>query len=314
MQRRRDLRTITFDPEWDELNRSLDGQVHDVRALDGTTLHAEVHGPDGAPTIVLVHGWVEACRLWHHQVRDLSRDFRLVVYDQRGHGQSRASATGEYGEAQLASDLAVVIDALVPGGGRCVLAGHSMGAMAIIAWAARNPAVATERVTGVALINTGTHQLVEHLAVMGDWFGSGATTAAVIPGILTAPRNPPSRLDPISLRLVRHFAFAPSASLAQVAFAHQMFLTTPASARSGFARMFTTIDLRTAVPHVTPRAVVIAGDRDRLTPPWHAEQLAAALPNVARYTVLPDTGHMSPLEEADEITAHLRALVIEVAG
>ena len=311
VQRRRDLRTITADPEWGELNGPLDGRVLPLRAPDGTRLHAEIHGPDGASTIVLVHGWLEACRLWHHQIRDLSRDFRVVAYDQRGHGQSGPSTNGEYSERLLASDLGVVIDALVPSGQRCVLAGHSMGAMAIIAWAGRDPALAHERVTGVALINTGIHHLVERIAILGEWFGSRATTGAVIPAILQSPYNPPSRLDPISLRLVRRLAFAPSASLAQVAFAHQMFLTTPAPARAGFAKMFTALDLSAVVPQVTPRAVVIAGDRDRLTPPWHAEQLAAALPNLARHTVLPNTGHMSPLEAPDAITAHLRALVSE---
>ena len=311
VQRRRDLRAITEDPEWDELNRRLDGHVHPLRAHDGTLLHAEIHGPDGAPTIVLVHGWLEACRLWHHQIRDLSRDFRVVAYDQRGHGRSAPSAHGEYSEGLLASDLGAVIDALVPSAQRCVLAGHSMGAMAIIAWAGRNPAVASERVAGVALINTGIHQLVERLAILGDWFGSRATTETVIAGLLQAPYNPPSRLDPISLRLVRRIAFAPSAHLAQVAFAHQMFLTTPAPVRAGFAKMFTTLDLSAVVPRVTPRAVVIAGDRDRLTPPWHAEQLATALPNLVRHTVLTNTGHMSPLEAPDAITAQLRALASE---
>ena len=311
VQRRRDLNTINADPEWDELNRSLGGQVHAVRALDGTRLHAEVHGADAAPTIILVHGWVEASRLWHNQIRDLARDFRVVVYDQRGHGKSDRSATGDYNADLLADDLAVVLDALVPQAERCVLAGHSMGAMAIIAWAGRNPAAATDRVAGVALINTGTDHLIEQLSLMGDWFGRSATTAAMIPRMVASPRNPPSRIDPISLRLVRHFAFAPSASLAQVAFAHQMFLTTPAPARSGFAKMFTSLDLRAAVPHVTPPAVVIAGDRDRLTPPWHAEQLAAALPNLTRHMVLPNTGHMSPLEAAGEVTTQLRALVIQ---
>jgi len=233
------------------------------------------------------------------------------VYDQRGHGGSGPSAGGEYTDTLLASDLASVIDAFVPRGERCVLAGHSMGGMAIIAWAGRNPAVAAERVAGVALINTGIHQLVERLTILGDWFGSSATTAAVIPGILSLPRNPPSRLDPISLRVVRRLAFAPSASLAQVAFAHQMFLTTPARARAGFAKMLTTLDLGPEVSHITSRAVVIAGDHDRLTPPWHAQRLVAALPNVARYTVLPNTGHMSPLEAADAITAQLRTLVGE---
>jgi len=58
VQRRRDLNAITADPEWHELNRSLGGQLHPLRTRDGTTLHAEIHGPEGAPTILLVHGWV----------------------------------------------------------------------------------------------------------------------------------------------------------------------------------------------------------------------------------------------------------------
>ena len=58
----------------------------------------------------------------------------------------------------------------------------------------------------------------------------------------------------------------------------------------------------------SPR-MVVAGARDRLTPPAHARRIAEALPHLQALIELPDTGHMSPLERPDELTEALIALI-----
>jgi pimeloyl-ACP methyl ester carboxylesterase len=62
------------------------------------------------------------------------------------------------------------------------------------------------------------------------------------------------------------------------------------------------------VPQLTVPTLVMAGANDRLTPPAHAERIAAVLPQLDQLIVLPATGHMGPLERPDEITEALVAL------
>ena len=80
------------------------GEVH---------LHVrELGNPDGA-AIVFVHGWSQCDRCWDGQLEGpLAKSFRLVAFDNRGHGMSdRPSDPGCYTDGRLwADDLAAVID------------------------------------------------------------------------------------------------------------------------------------------------------------------------------------------------------------
>src|SRR6476646_10629929 len=93
---RRHLRRIAADPALRELREAPIGRPVTVVSADGTELHAEVFGADDRPTIVLIHGWTEAIRLWTYVIRELERDFRVVAYDLRGHGESEAAADQDY--------------------------------------------------------------------------------------------------------------------------------------------------------------------------------------------------------------------------
>src|SRR5690606_39543316 len=59
-------------------------EVRTVSSSDGTRLHVEIRGRTDAPTIVLSHGVLCALRFWRHQIHQLSTEFRVVAYDQRG--------------------------------------------------------------------------------------------------------------------------------------------------------------------------------------------------------------------------------------
>ena len=107
-----------------------------VRAGDGTRLHAEVFGPEHGYPIVLAHGITCAIRVWVHQIADLATDYRVIAYDHRGHGRSGLpSRRANYGLNFLAADLDAVLEATLKPGERAVIAGHSMGGIAITSWA-----------------------------------------------------------------------------------------------------------------------------------------------------------------------------------
>jgi pimeloyl-ACP methyl ester carboxylesterase len=114
----------------------------------GTAYVREVEGPAGAPTIVLLHGLGATAGLnWRPSFGALSRHFRVVGIDQRGHG--RGVPVGErFRLADCADDVAALADAL--GLERVIPVGYSMGGpIAQLTWR-RHP----DRVQGLVLCAT----------------------------------------------------------------------------------------------------------------------------------------------------------------
>src|SRR5207248_7105998 len=99
-----------------------------VESCDATKLYVGAAG-DG-PTVVFAHGFCLNASSWHHQLRRLSDDFRVVVYDMRGHGQSEVPATNDWSMEAHARDLDAVIRAVARE--PVTIVGHSMGGMALI--------------------------------------------------------------------------------------------------------------------------------------------------------------------------------------
>lgn len=93
------------------------------------TLAGQVSGPEGAPAVVLIHGYPDDSTVWDGVVADLARDHRVITYDVRGAGLSSAPSSGRgYQLGRLMSDLASVIDAQVPSG-KVHLVGHDWGSI-----------------------------------------------------------------------------------------------------------------------------------------------------------------------------------------
>lgn len=103
-------------------------------------LAGEVSGEEGGPLIVLLHGLTATRRYVVHGSRTLPRSgLSVIAYDARGHGESDpAPSDGGYSYEELAADLGRVLDERSPGR-RAILAGHSMGAHTLTAFALANP-------------------------------------------------------------------------------------------------------------------------------------------------------------------------------
>lgn len=109
-------------------------------------LRCLVWGRDTDPAAILVHGNGGHAHWWTPLVPALVPGWRVVVPDLRGHGESDWPATPAYHLDDLVADLDAVRRALAPGS--VVLAGHSMGGRAALAYAARHP------VRGLALLDS----------------------------------------------------------------------------------------------------------------------------------------------------------------
>lgn len=112
----------------------------------GVALAGEEAG--AGPAVVLAHGLTATRRYVVMGSRVLERGgHRVIAYDARAHGQSDPAADpGDYGYPRLAADLLAVLDDR--GIERAVLAGASMGAHTLTAFALAHP----ERVAALALL------------------------------------------------------------------------------------------------------------------------------------------------------------------
>lgn len=103
----------------------------------------------GSP-VVLLHGLACGKRMWFHQIRALRTRFRVIAYDQRGHGLTDAPPNAtDYSAADLARDLVGVLDALKVE--RAAIVGFSLGGGPALALAASRP----ERVSRLVLADVG---------------------------------------------------------------------------------------------------------------------------------------------------------------
>ena len=105
--------------------------------INGVRLNYETHGESGDP-LVLVHGYTGDITDWRHQLPAFSQSFRLLIVDNRGHGESEAPADRDaYAVGHFADDIEELIDEL--GFGRYHLLGHSMGGAVVQEIALRSP-------------------------------------------------------------------------------------------------------------------------------------------------------------------------------
>ncbi len=78
------------------------------------------------------------------------------------------------------------------------------------------------------------------------------------------------------------------------------FFGTSAAARVGLLSGITAMDYREGLRDIGVPTTVLVGTHDRLTPPRRARVLAAGIPG-AELVVLPDAGHMLPMEEPERV-------------
>ena len=170
------------------------------------------------------------------------------------------------------------------------LAGVSMGAMVGIEIATLAP----DRVTHLALFDTNpradTPEQVERrlatnaaVAATGDF----AALAALGLGSLIRPDSPP---DIVADMIAMSVAVGPETYIRQ---------NLAAAGRR---------DLRPLLPAIAMPTLVAVGADDVLTPPRLVEEVAAGIPGAA-FHVIPDCGHLPPIERADATAALLRTLI-----
>src|ERR1700728_4093106 len=288
-----------------------------VRAPDGTRLHTEVFGPEDGYPIVLAHGITCAIRVWAYQIAELAGDFRVIAFDHRGHGRSGIPRRGGYILSHLAADVDAVLDATLRPGERAVVAGHSMGGMAIAAWSDRYRHKVEARADAVALINTTTGDLLREvrlLPVPAPFAAVRVLGGRALINIFGSYSVPPA-VHRATREMVSMLAVGADADRAVSALIFELFSTTSPAGRGGCGRALVEAMGRRHIDlaGLTVPTLVIGSHRDRLTPLVQSRRIAAAAPNLAGLVEL-SGGHCSMLERPAEVNRELRTLAESIAG
>ncbi|WBB79220.1 alpha/beta hydrolase [Micromonospora sp. WMMD882] len=293
---------------------------------DGTDVYVEVVEPtrppvDGVPpadrpTVVLVHGFCLDMGTFHFQRKLLAQrgGHRVVAYDQPGHGRSGKLASGDYDIAALGHTLRRVLDRTAPEG-PLVLVGHSMGGMTIMAFAELYPEMFGDRVIGAALMATSGGLLAETKLVAPALLGKVGppvlymvnTTTRYGGPVIDRVRHSTSN---VSWLLTRRFGFGtPNPSPALVSYVEEMNSRTSADTVTRYLRTLATHSRYPALAALAGTPVlVVAGEKDMITPVTHSEEIVRRLPH-AEFVRIPDGGHVVMLEHADEVDAALTSFL-----
>lgn len=285
-----------------------------MRTFDGLRLDVRTYGPEDAPlTALLAHCWTLNQADWHYQVRDLQREFghriRIVTWDHRGHGQSDPAPRHDCQIHHLAQDMSDIVDAYAPQG-KLVLAGHSIGGMTMMALAERRPEL-FDRVVGAAFIATSSGQLDTVTLGLPEM---GTLVKAQIPRILalrsrTLTKRARRRAPVIERQVVRRFLFGKPMRLVDAALTVEGIINSPASTMVGFyedCMQHDRVDALKVYDGIPTQ--VLVGTRDVLTPPSHAQRIAESIEGSV-LTIVPDAGHMLPLERDDLVSGVLIRLI-----
>jgi 3-oxoadipate enol-lactonase len=244
---------------------------------DGCLLNVSVEGRESGPTIMLSNSLGTTLQMWEPQMAALTKLFRVIRYDRRGHGKSGAPA-GPYSMERFGKDVLAILDDLNIE--RVHWCGVSMGGM-VGQWLGAN---APQRVGKLILANTACYypdptNWLNRIKAVNEG-GLAAIADGVIAAWLTADFR--EREPQITARL------------------KQMLLETPAQGYVACCEALSRLDQRELLPRIAAPTLVIAGRHDMATPVEAGEFIRSRIPG-ASMTLL-DAAHISNVEQSHNFT------------
>jgi 3-oxoadipate enol-lactonase len=242
-------------------------------------LNHRINGPYDAPVVVLSNSLGSSMEMWAPQIPALSVRFRVLRYDQRGHGDSPVPP-GPYEVADLGQDVLDLLDRNDIE--RTHFVGLSMGGMTGM-WLAAN---APERIDRLALLCT-----TSYFGTPEAWIERAATVRAE--GTEAVADGSMERWFTEDFR---------ESQPAVVARMRAMIAAQPAEGYAECCGVLERLDLRDQLERIQAPSLVLAGAQDPSTPPDpHAKLIAERIPG-ARLEVLDPGAHLLNVERAPDVT------------
>jgi 3-oxoadipate enol-lactonase len=246
-------------------------------------VHFELGGDESAPQVLLSNSLGTTLNMWEEQMPALAPHFRVVRYDQRGHGGSPAPP-GPYSLGELGHDVLGLLDRLELE--RVSFVGASMGGMTGM-WLAIN---APERIDCLAVCCTSAH-----IPPRDNWLkraelvrssGVEAIVDASLERWLTpAMRNRhPQRVEELA----------------------ETLRSLDAEGYAACCEALADADLRDRLDEIRAPTLVITGEDDLSTPPDHGRQIADLVED-SECLMLSPARHLANVERPDEVNRALLA-------
>ena len=247
-------------------------------------IHYRLEGPDGAPVLAFSNSLGANYSMWDAQAPEFQKNFRMLRYDTRGHGQTSVTP-GPYSIGQLGEDVVALADALALD--RFHFCGLSMGGM-IGMWLGVN---APERLNKLVLCNTG--------AKIGTSEGWGSRIEAVRKGGMKA----------VASAVIERW-FTPGFREKNPAAIAGTLKNLEETSPLGYAACCLAVrdfDYREQLKSIGVPALVIAGTHDPATPPADGRFLSGLIQG-ARYAEL-NAAHLSNIEDRDRFNSEVGAFL-----
>jgi 3-oxoadipate enol-lactonase len=234
-------------------------------------------GPEDAPVLVLSSSLGTTNEMWEPQLPTLTRSFRVLRYDRRGHGRSEVPP-GPYTIADLGRDVLELLDSLELA--RVSYCGLSIGGMDGM-WLAAN---APERIDRLCLCSTSAN-----LGPAELWVDRAATVRADGTGAVA------------DATMGRWFSPAfHDAHPEVVTRFREMVAATPAEGYASCCEAIRDWDFRDELGRISAPTLVLSAELDPSTPPpEHGRLIADGIPG-ASFVVVPEAAHLVNVERPGE--------------
>lgn len=257
----------------------------------GVSIAVEETGA-GLP-VVLLHSFLGSSEIWRGQVPALAQHYRVIKIDLRGHGRSD-NIEGPFTLYDAVDDVIAVLDAL--GIERAVWCGLSIGGMVAMRGAIRYP----ERVAGLVLMDTDAGAETAWNRMKYRAMGGVVSTFGFCPLLplvsalmfgATTRRDNPTLVDETRQMIARNHID---------------------SARRCLEALMRRDSVVGRLQEIEVPALVVVGEEDRMLPPSHSRRIRERLPD-AGLTMIPNAGHMTPLEQPERVNTAVLAFLETLA-
>lgn len=265
---------------------------------NGIELYYEVHG--SGPPLLLIAGVGYGCWFWHKLVRELEDSFQVIIYDNRGSGQSD-QPQGPYTVPMLAADTAGLLDALDLEGLSVV--GHSLGG-----FIAQELAVSRPELVGKLILASTNHGGMKVIPITPEALEvltnrEGDPLELVKRGIEIGCAPGYGERHPEVVKELIDYRFTNPVPLPQY--------QAQVAAGAGTAA-YTDDQVEDRMGSIQVPTLILFGEHDRVVPPGNAELMAEKIAG-AQVVILSDTGHIFPIENPPAAADAIRNFITQTA-